>query len=426
MFSAGFATTSFEMLPHKRRRIEYIPYSNFQKPDLLQRTSRDGGELAIPTMTDRPPNNDTPSPNRVTRTREQDEDLWIELYYGILLAVSSLPSKPVVLQNFVQAHEQFSKFFPSSNINLSLFRSLCYNKATMMMMRLGGQLFPRIQQGGYPKALVEPISVKHLDMYRTVREQIGYDVDKIDPEKHADLWRLLSRLADELVQILDADAELDDDTQAKDAVHDNPGEDLSLRHSYAPGRPHASVANRSRNALTAFTAPTGFTVPPSTALSGRRPHPGYTPFAGLKSLSGSPAPLTSTAIPTSTAPTASTAPPKKRAGGGRSSERTWTPAEIAYLELYFTSMRRYARQPGIGDAKMPDRRQIRDDFNEFLRARDPSYGVRNVGSVNRYCGRENGPIYKLREAAKAVVKENGKVYVPSFTIAEFDQYLASR
>jgi len=316
-------------------------------------------------MSGNPSNDDTSSPDPANKKREQEEDLWIEFYYGLLLAIASLPAELIVLQNLVEAHERFSRFFrPTHVISFDDFKTRCDTMVPRIMAKLRERLSHRIQEGGYPIVLATSMTFteERLRVYREEREKlIDDDIRDIDPEGYTELWRRLTEFAEKQFSYSVEDT-------GKAVVEDN----------VSPLTTTATTPNIASSTPVAPIAPANASVQSPSATHGVVQ------------------PL----------------------------QKFWTNDEIAYLEFFFIQLR---NSTFLGrELKMPTSIEICNHFNAFLRARDANFVERNVNQVARYCGRKGTQVYQCRRDAERLLKVDGDTYIPQFTNAEFDQHLSMR
>ncbi|KAG9184936.1 hypothetical protein G6011_11766 [Alternaria panax] len=137
---------------------------------------------------------DTEGPNHIL-----DEDLWVELHYGLLYATTHLPLEPVVLRNMHRSQDQYNAYFaPAPGIDPGDFNAKTIRLVVATVIKLDQRLDQRIKDGGHPKALNTMFISEDLATYRSIRAKLDSDTNNLDVETHHELWQFLTRLTAEL------------------------------------------------------------------------------------------------------------------------------------------------------------------------------------------------------------------------------------
>jgi len=128
-----------------------------------------------------------------------DEDLWIELHFGLLYAATNLPSAPIVLRSPQRSLDQYNVYFSDvSDIDFPAFNAKTGRLASATIMRLDRRLNPFIKGGGHPKALRTTVTPEHLNAYRVIRNEVIGHESNLDVANHSELWQFLMDLAAKL------------------------------------------------------------------------------------------------------------------------------------------------------------------------------------------------------------------------------------
>ncbi|KAI4951778.1 hypothetical protein J4E86_007194 [Alternaria arbusti] len=149
-----------------------------------------------------------------------DEDLWLELHFGLLYATTNLPSAPIVLRHPQRSLDQYNMYFHDrSGIDMSLFNAKTNRLAVKTAMNLHWRVNLLIKEGDHPKALRTTITAEHLEAYRKIRDKVIDDEINLYVESHGALWQFLLNLAAELHPDLPSSQDPErDPTQSTDVV----------------------------------------------------------------------------------------------------------------------------------------------------------------------------------------------------------------
>ncbi|KAG9184935.1 hypothetical protein G6011_11765 [Alternaria panax] len=104
------------------------------------------------------------------------------------------------------------------------------------------------------------------------------------------------------------------------------------------------------------------------------------------------------------------------------SKRPWTDEETAYLELFFCIIRDAALIPG-SKIRVPTKDRVCAEFNAFFLSRDANYVEQNENQVGRHYGQSESQVNLFCEQGGILMKDKGKVYVPTITDAILSEFM---